>query len=115
MTAALQQTEEQFQDAVLDLAQRAGWLVAHFRSVKVDTVHGPRYMTPVAADGKGFPDLVLVRDHVVYAELKDRRGQLSHEQRVWVDRLRRAGAAVYVWRPSDWDEIEQVLARRGGR
>ena len=60
----------------------------------------------------GFPDLVMVRERVVYAELKKQSGKVSPEQQVWIDALRAAGEEVYVWRPSDWDEICKILARR---
>ena len=47
--------EAEFQRMVIDMAHLFGWRVAHFRKVQT---HG-RWMTAVAADGKGFPDLVL--------------------------------------------------------
>jgi hypothetical protein len=47
-----------------------GWRAAHFRPAR--TAKGWR--TPVAADGAGFPDLVLVRrTRIVAAELKSGR------------------------------------------
>jgi hypothetical protein len=35
---------------------------------------------------------------------------VSADQRVRLDVLRERPAEVYVWKPSDWPEIEQVLA-----
>jgi hypothetical protein len=33
---------------------------------------------------------------------------------MWLEALRKTGKAeVYVWRPSDWKEIEEKLARPG--
>lgn len=98
-------TEAQFQQAVIEAAQLHGWAVAHFRPAR--TQHGWR--TPVAADGRGFPDLVLTRDRVVFAELKAARGLLTDHQRTWIARLTTAGAEVYVWRPADWPHIEKTL------
>lgn len=110
----LPETETGFQGAVIDLAHLMGWTVAHFRPAM--TAHGWR--TPVQADGKGWPDLFLVRPpRLVVAELKRdaptahaREKQLSDDQRVWL-RLFEGCAAVevHVWRPADWPDIERVL------
>lgn len=100
------ETEVQFQQAVIEAAQLHGWTVAHFRPAR--TQQGWR--TPVQADGKGFPDLVLVATgRVVFAELKSDRGRLTDDQKIWWERLRTAGAEVYVWRPRDWPHIEKTL------
>lgn len=72
----------------------------------------------------GFPDEVLVRDRVVFAELKreltgrrseDRNREPTDEQRVWLDKLAHAGGEVYLWRPSDLEEIGLVLSKRSRR
>lgn len=106
-------TEAEFQTAVIELAQLCGWTVAHFRSVRTTRSDGSTfYATPVAADGKGFPDLVLVRDRVVFAELKGPRGVVETDQAEWHEVLAGAGADVRVWYPKDWDEIEATLRRR---
>lgn len=102
--------ENDFQTQVLSLAKLRGWHVAHFRSVYDG--NAKRWMTPLAGDGKGFPDLVLCRDRVIYAELKSKTGRLRPEQVVWVDKLRAAGQEVHVWKPADLDEISKVLNRR---
>jgi len=62
----------------------------------------------------GFPDLTLVRDRVIFAELKrDRGGRLSPAQIGVHELLRAAGAEVYVWWfPRDLPEVARVLARR---
>lgn len=103
-------SEQELLDNVIQLAHLFGWTIAHFRPAM--TAKGWR--TPVAADGKGFPDLVLVRDRVVYVELKSTRGVLSNQQVVWSGALAGAGAEYYVWRPADWSSgwIEDVLRRR---
>ncbi len=110
---ALEVNEAVFQEQVIQLAHVYGWKVAHFRGVRIQRANGSTYyQTPVQADGKGFPDLVLARgEHVIFAEVKSEKGRLAPEQQEWLDALA-GGADVYVWRPSDWDEIEGVL--KGG-
>lgn len=103
------QTEEEFQGAVIGLARATGWMVAHFRPAKTDR----GWRTPVAADGAGFPDLVLVRERVLYRELKSMTGRVRPEQRGWMACLQAAGADAAIWRPSDWVEIERTLTTRG--
>ena len=115
-------TERDFQRTVIELAQRLGWRVAHFRPAM--NARGD-WRTPVAADGKGFPDLVLVRDgRLIFAELKTNHGRLRPEQKQWLDDLSWVGLdsagchecggarnfyAVSTWRPADWDHIEETL------
>lgn len=59
----------------------------------------------------GFPDLVLVRGRrLVFAELKREGEKPTAEQQRWLDALAATGAVeAYLWRPSDWEEIEQTL------
>ena len=91
-------------------ARLLGWRVAHFRPAW--TQRGWR--TAGSYDAQGWPDLVLVRERVVFAEVKTDRGRLRPEQEGWLGSLRHAGAEVYVWRPEDWTsgEVEDVLRRR---
>jgi len=103
--------EETLQQMVIDLAHICGWKCAHFRPAL--TKHGWR--TPVSADGKGWPDLVLVRDIVIYRELKADGGKLSEEQTQWLVDLRAAGQDAAVWRPNDWPTIQATLTRRRSR
>lgn len=108
-------SEAMFQSHVIRLAQVLGYRVAHFRPGR--TADGWR--TPVAADGAGFPDLVLVREaapgragRVLYIECKAERGRRSASQRAWAAALTGAGAEYYLFRPRHWSsgEIERVLA-----
>lgn len=105
-------SEAQFQDAVCTLAHQNGWKVAHFRKVRVQRADGTTYWeTPVAQDGKGFPDLLFVRagEPAVYAELKVKRNVPSPEQWDWIHTLRASSARVYLWYPSDFSSIVDVL------
>lgn len=105
MTRALI-SEADWQATVTDLAAVHGWRVFHARPAR--TARG--WATPVAYDGAGFPDLVLVRERVVFAELKSHRGKVTGDQQAWLDSLGRGGAEVYVWRPDDFEEVREVLA-----
>jgi hypothetical protein len=70
--------EKQFQTAVVDMARWLGWSVYH--------THDSRRSEP------GFPDLVLVSDRVIFAELKTTTGVLAPAQRRWLERLAEAFA-----------------------
>ncbi len=97
--------EETFQKAVIDVAHECGWHAAHFR--KSRTKHG--WSTAVQADGKGFPDLVLVRERVIWPELKVGKNKLSKDQENWRDWLLAAGQEWYCWYPRDWETIKKTL------
>lgn len=107
-------TEAELQHAVIQLAHVHGWMVAHFRPMKD---YKGQWRTPVAADGKGFPDLVLVsQTTIMFIELKSDKGRLTVEQKDWHDQLYNATIAVgtpfsNVWRPRDWNDgtIERML------
>lgn len=106
-------SEAAFQAHVIALAKVHGWTVAHFRPVKQMRRDGTfSYLTPVQADGAGFPDLVLVRgEQVVFAELKAMAGRPSADQKAWLESLGRATTvSTHLWKPSDWNDIEEVLA-----
>ena len=111
--------EKELQEAVIDLAHLFGWKVAHFRPAQ--NARGD-WRTPVAYDGKGFPDLVLVSAHaLVFIELKSAKASPTDEQRDWLDRLGHKnhewdwnGGCILetaVWRPKHWVDgrIEKFL------
>lgn len=113
--------EAELQSAVIDLAHLLKWRVAHFRPAM--NAKG-EWRTAVAADGKGFPDLVLVRrGELIFAELKSESGKLSPEQVEWMEDLRYVAegsggmeglshaVAAFVWKPEDWANgaIEDTL------
>ena len=98
--------EADFLKSVVDLAHVYKWKMVHFRSaLRKDGT----YQTPVQGDGSGFPDLVLVRECIIFAELKSEQGKLSGNQVIWLNDLRTAGQIVYLWRPSDWEQIVDIL------
>lgn len=100
--------ERDTQRTILDLAHTLGWRVAHFRPARTDK----GWRTPVAADGKGFPDLVLVRERVIFAELKREGESPKPDQVEWLNALSRGGAEVYIWTLADYDDITRILSQR---
>lgn len=90
-------TEKQFESQVKDLAKICGWKYYHtWRSF-----HSPA----------GFPDCCIVRGtRLLFAELKSEKGKVSPAQQEWLDILKATGKCeVYLWRPSQFDEIVEVL------
>jgi hypothetical protein len=92
-------TEAQFSAQVVELARLFGWTHIY---------HTWRSKHSAA----GFPDYVLVRERVVFCELKTERGKLSDAQRDWLEALNRAGQEAYCFRPHDLDLIADILRRR---
>lgn len=103
-------TEADFLRQVTDLADIYGWRWVHFRPAR--TQHGWR--TPVSGPlGAGWPDLVLVRDRVIFAELKTDTGKVRPEQAEVGAVLAGAGVEWYLWRPKDLlTSIVPALSRR---
>ena len=95
---------------VVLLAHLLKWRCAHFRP---GLTQSGNWRTPVAGDAKGFPDLVLCRDRVLFVELKSDRGRLSPDQQDWLHALGEAGAGRHVWYPRDWSDgtIERELRK----
>jgi VRR-NUC domain len=100
--------EQSFQACVLEVAKLAGWRSLHIRPAR--RADGS-WRSPIGGDGKGWPDLTLVRaPRLVFAELKSERGKLRPEQSDWLAVLRLLPQAeVFVWTPDDWDELVEVL------
>lgn len=98
--------ESDFETQIIELARLQGWLVHAERPA---LVKDGRWRTPIRGDD-GWPDLVMVRDgRMVIAELKSAKGKVSAMQQTWLTALGQTGAEVYLWKPSDWDTIEEVL------
>lgn len=92
-------TEREWQSQVVSLAKRLGWLVYH--------TYDSRRSEP------GWPDLALVRERFILAELKAEKGRISAAQQRWIDALLAAGVETYIWRPSDEGKVAATLMRRG--
>lgn len=103
-------TEPKLQKAVIELARRLGWRVAHFPPSRTGS---GGWATAVQGDAKGFPDLIIARagEPLRIVELKANGKYPLPLQRAWLDLLASTGCRVSVWRPRDWDSglIEQEL------
>jgi hypothetical protein len=97
-TLADHQREQDFQAQITDLADLLGWVWWHDND-------------PLR-NRAGWPDLFLIRERMIFAEVKTQRGQPTAAQTAMLGRLRDAGAEVYLWRPSDWDQIVHTLTAR---
>ncbi len=107
------ETEADFQDQVIEFAQFNGWLVAHFRPARTQQGGVDTWRTPVLADGKGYPDLTMVRRGFrVFAELKIKGRKPSSDQEKWLAELGPSDdrTSVYLWDETEWSEIEEVLS-----
>lgn len=60
----------------------------------------------------GYPDETLVRERLIFLELKTEKGKLTDDQRDWLRALIAAGVEVYVLRPRHLEQIAHVLAAR---
>ena len=90
-------TEDSFQRAVTEAAEALGWRVWHDNDSRLNE--------------PDFPDLELIRDRFVKAELKREANVPTPGQEAYLLALARAGVETYLWRPSDWPEIVETLKR----
>ena len=91
-------TEADLREQVRDLCKLYGWEM-YFSWT---SIHSPR----------GFPDLVLANPEqrrVIFAELKNEKGNLTPAQEEWFDTLKACGQEVHLWRPADIKEIAAIL------
>lgn len=112
MTTATRISEQDFARAVTDLAAQMGY---HHMHVRRTVGRGRRWVTGTSISG--WPDYAFWRPGRFFlAELKSETGTLSYDQQNVMRSLRQAGVDVYIWRPSDWNDIEQIFtAHRAGR
>jgi hypothetical protein len=95
-----------FMGRVIVTARLKGWTVLHIHPLYS---REGRPLTPGGPEGKGYPDLTLFRERVIWAELKVGKNKPSPEQEGWARRITAAGAECYLWRPEDWTEIVETL------
>jgi hypothetical protein len=90
--------EKAFMEQIRQEARMAGWLTYH--------THNSQRSEP------GWPDLALIKERrLVFIETKKQTGKVTAEQQRWIDELNTVDGAVeaYVFRPSDWEQIHEVL------
>lgn len=96
---AIPVTENQLLEAVLSLAKLYNWRTLHIRPARTEK----GWRSPVQGDGKGFPDLLLLKDNrMLVVELKAARGKLTKDQDEWLEAFYWADAEIDTWRPADW-------------
>ena len=92
-----------FRYMVQDLAHVHGWTFWHDNDPTIN--------------GRGFPDLLLIRERVIWRELKvrdpfGRANTIDVYQKAFLSRLALAGADAAVWTyPDSWEELVKELAR----
>ena len=98
MTASLPAlNEREFLRQLADLAKLYRWRVYHpWLSIRSES---------------GWPDVALCRPpRLILAELKTDRGKVTPSQAEWLGLLGDCpGVEVYLWRPSNFDQIAEVL------
>jgi hypothetical protein len=92
-------TEAQLQANVLEMAKLLGIRTAHFRP---GLTQAGNWITAVAGDGKGWPDVVFAGRRLLIRELKGVGGKVSAEQTAWIAALVAAGVDAGIWWPKDW-------------
>lgn len=97
--------EAAFQSKVMTFAKLTGWRCYHAPDNR------PGRNGRVQAVEPGFPDFWGVRGpRLVVAELKREKGRMRPGQQEWLEGLALVpGVESYLWRPSSWSEIEEVL------
>lgn len=95
--------ERSFQRWVIAYAELRGWRCWHDNYA--------------LRNSRGLPDLIMARgQRLVFAELKTEAGRVRPEQREWLAQLltiaevSNGAMDVYIWRPSDRQIIERILA-----
>lgn len=93
--------EVDWQRCVVNHAQRAGWLVYFIPDAMWRRAFKSKI--PQHLGDRGFPDLILVKDRVLFRELKRNTGKLSEHQKIWREAIINAGGDYDVWRPENLD------------
>ena len=88
-------TEAELQNAVIDLCKLLKWRWFHPYDSRRSVA--------------GWPDLVLVKDRIIFVELKSEKGRLSPAQRQWRDDIQGAGGEWYLIRPTGLADFAKVL------
>lgn len=106
-------SEADWSKTVIDLARTLGWLCLHIHDSRKEVVgrDGTRQLVG-DRDAAGLLDWLLIRDRVIFLELKTSKGRLRPAQTEVFEALLDAGAEAYIWRPEHFDEAVRVLTDR---
>lgn len=108
MTADPEVSEREWMEQVFDLAKILSWKTMHVRRSIASYNKGWTTATSV----KGWPDAVMwseAQQRLIFVEFKKESGRLTVEQKDVIRSLLAAGQEVFVWRPSQLEEIKNVL------
>lgn len=98
-------TENEWQSLVIGYAASRKWKVHHqLIPFRIGRNGKPRAITEDETE-PGFVDLVLVRDRIIFAELKTMKGQRSLVQAQWAEWIIKAGGEYHLWVPADYDDV----------
>jgi len=103
-------TEKDLSRQIENLLNIFSWRWCHFRAARTEL----GWRTAISGH-KGFVDYVAVRSGIcLFIELKSEKGKLSAEQVEWASELKdianhSLGVMYFCWRPSDIENIAQVL------
>jgi hypothetical protein len=103
-------------DTIPGLARTLGWVCLHHHDTRREVVNprtGERTLIG-DKDAAGLPDWLLIRDRLIWVELKAEGNGPNPEQRRILRLIFDAGGEAYVWRPSDYEEAERILLQRYG-
>ena len=99
-------SEADFSRLVEDLLNTFGWQWCHFRPAKTD-----KGWRTALSGHQGFPDYIAVEgNRLLFIELKSEKGKVSKAQLEWLEALRKATLEVYVWKPSDYEKVLDILS-----
>ena len=101
-------SEAEYQAEIVATAETLGWRCMVFRKSAVVSFKTGKVVSLVSS--RGWPDIFAVRGTQAAAfEVKKEQGKTTPEQDDWIKALKGAGIVAMVARPSDWDQVLQVL------
>ena len=97
-------SEASFTIRVIKAARSNDWQVMHVPDEAMRSAQCP-----------GFPDLVLAHQpcgRLIVAELKtnNRQSRPTPEQKFWLKAFKTTATPTFIWRPTDYPLIEQLLS-----
>ena len=107
--------EKDFLRWVTAKAEEHGWRTAHFgASVNIvqrgaNDPRGPGKIVIPDKGAAGFPDLICVRERLLFAELKLTPNKPTANQLAWIESIREAGVEMHVWNDRMLEEIERTF------